>query len=147
MISAPVFFPFSNHSNEWSKLLFFFFFGHSKICGDVFKCLNGHFCIHVHGWVCKNVECFHRSSCVMMLIWLLAELWESSAVLVLLIKTWWGKQKTFRLLHLSSSLFLCLSADAFKPPQRSVEKPFRLCVSDVFKGQHGNRHKSKMYKI
>uniref|UniRef100_A0A8C2BAJ2 HBS1-like protein n=1 Tax=Cyprinus carpio TaxID=7962 RepID=A0A8C2BAJ2_CYPCA len=24
--------------------------------------------------------------------------------------------------------------DAFKPPQRSVEKPFRLCVSDVFKG-------------
>ncbi|XP_051515312.1 HBS1-like protein isoform X1 [Myxocyprinus asiaticus] len=23
--------------------------------------------------------------------------------------------------------------DAFKPPQRSVEKPFRLCVSDVFK--------------
>ncbi|XP_048035244.1 LOW QUALITY PROTEIN: HBS1-like protein [Megalobrama amblycephala] len=25
--------------------------------------------------------------------------------------------------------------DAFKPPQRSVEKPFRLCVSDVFKDQ------------
>uniref|UniRef100_A0A8C6U7A9 HBS1-like protein n=1 Tax=Neogobius melanostomus TaxID=47308 RepID=A0A8C6U7A9_9GOBI len=24
--------------------------------------------------------------------------------------------------------------DAFKPPQRSVDKPFRLCVSDVFKG-------------
>lgn len=26
-------------------------------------------------------------------------------------------------------------ADSFKAPQRSVEKPFRLCVSDVFKGQ------------
>ncbi|KAH0622321.1 hypothetical protein JD844_024514 [Phrynosoma platyrhinos] len=25
--------------------------------------------------------------------------------------------------------------DSFKPPQRSVEKPFRLCVSDVFKDQ------------
>ncbi|KAJ8409659.1 hypothetical protein AAFF_G00217180 [Aldrovandia affinis] len=25
--------------------------------------------------------------------------------------------------------------DAFKPPQRSVDKPFRLCVSDVFKDQ------------
>ncbi|XP_076129176.1 HBS1-like protein isoform X1 [Alosa pseudoharengus] len=25
--------------------------------------------------------------------------------------------------------------DGFKPPQRSVEKPFRLCVSDVFKDQ------------
>lgn len=26
-------------------------------------------------------------------------------------------------------------ADAFKPPQRSIDKPFRLCVSDVFKGK------------
>ncbi|XP_044532970.1 HBS1-like protein isoform X1 [Gracilinanus agilis] len=25
--------------------------------------------------------------------------------------------------------------DSFKPPQRSIEKPFRLCVSDVFKDQ------------
>uniref|UniRef100_A0A3Q3XD34 HBS1-like protein n=1 Tax=Mola mola TaxID=94237 RepID=A0A3Q3XD34_MOLML len=25
--------------------------------------------------------------------------------------------------------------DAFKPPQRSIDKPFRLCVSDVFKDQ------------
>lgn len=25
--------------------------------------------------------------------------------------------------------------DSFKPPQRSVDKPFRLCVSDVFKGK------------
>lgn len=25
-------------------------------------------------------------------------------------------------------------ADSFKPPQRSVDKPFRLCVADVFKG-------------
>lgn len=24
--------------------------------------------------------------------------------------------------------------DSFKPPQRSVDKPFRLCVADVFKG-------------
>uniref|UniRef100_A0ABI7X8Z1 HBS1-like protein n=1 Tax=Felis catus TaxID=9685 RepID=A0ABI7X8Z1_FELCA len=31
---------------------------------------------------------------------------------------------------------LCLleQIDSFKPPQRSVDKPFRLCVSDVFKG-------------
>lgn len=34
-------------------------------------------------------------------------------------------------------------ADSFKPPQRSVEKPFRLCVSDVFKGQ---RHQSTLTK-
>lgn len=27
------------------------------------------------------------------------------------------------------------SADAFRPPQRSVDKPFRMCVSDVFKGK------------
>lgn len=25
--------------------------------------------------------------------------------------------------------------DSFKPPQRSIDKPFRLCVSDVFKGE------------
>uniref|UniRef100_A0A3Q2GU50 HBS1-like protein n=1 Tax=Equus caballus TaxID=9796 RepID=A0A3Q2GU50_HORSE len=32
---------------------------------------------------------------------------------------------------------LCLleQIDSFKPPQRSVDKPFRLCVSDVFKDQ------------
>lgn len=32
------------------------------------------------------------------------------------------------------------SEDAFKAPQRSVDKPFRLCVSDVFKGnvKYGN---------
>uniref|UniRef100_A0A8D1VHF2 HBS1-like protein n=1 Tax=Sus scrofa TaxID=9823 RepID=A0A8D1VHF2_PIG len=32
---------------------------------------------------------------------------------------------------------LCLleQIDSFKPPQRSVDKPFRLCVSDVFKGK------------
>lgn len=32
---------------------------------------------------------------------------------------------------------LCLleHIDSFKPPQRSVDKPFRLCVSDVFKDQ------------
>lgn len=32
---------------------------------------------------------------------------------------------------------LCLleQIDAFKPPQRSIDKPFRLCVSDVFKDQ------------
>ncbi|XP_021495977.1 HBS1-like protein isoform X1 [Meriones unguiculatus] len=32
---------------------------------------------------------------------------------------------------------LCLleQIDSFKPPQRSIEKPFRLCVSDVFKDQ------------
>ncbi|XP_025721466.1 HBS1-like protein isoform X2 [Callorhinus ursinus] len=31
---------------------------------------------------------------------------------------------------------LCLleQIDSFKPPQRSIDKPFRLCVSDVFKG-------------
>lgn len=32
-------------------------------------------------------------------------------------------------------LFSVLSKDAFKAPQRSVEKPFRLCVSDVYKGK------------
>uniref|UniRef100_A0A2K5NU21 HBS1 like translational GTPase n=1 Tax=Cercocebus atys TaxID=9531 RepID=A0A2K5NU21_CERAT len=32
---------------------------------------------------------------------------------------------------------LCLleQIDSFKPPQRSIDKPFRLCVSDVFKDQ------------
>lgn len=32
---------------------------------------------------------------------------------------------------------LCLleHIDSFKPPQRSIDKPFRLCVSDVFKDQ------------
>ncbi|XP_006885072.1 PREDICTED: HBS1-like protein [Elephantulus edwardii] len=32
---------------------------------------------------------------------------------------------------------LCLleQIDSFKPPQRSIDKPFRLCVSDVFKGR------------
>uniref|UniRef100_A0A8C6N4H1 HBS1-like protein n=1 Tax=Mus spicilegus TaxID=10103 RepID=A0A8C6N4H1_MUSSI len=31
---------------------------------------------------------------------------------------------------------MCLleQIDSFKPPQRSIDKPFRLCVSDVFKG-------------
>uniref|UniRef100_A0A672FL42 HBS1-like protein n=1 Tax=Salarias fasciatus TaxID=181472 RepID=A0A672FL42_SALFA len=33
-----------------------------------------------------------------------------------------------------SGLSLLEQIDAFKPPQRSVDKPFRLCVSDVFKG-------------
>lgn len=32
-------------------------------------------------------------------------------------------------------IVVVLSADQFKAPARSVEKPFRLCVSDVFKGQ------------
>jgi len=27
--------------------------------------------------------------------------------------------------------------DKFKPPQRPIDKPFRLCVSDVYKGQSG----------
>jgi len=32
---------------------------------------------------------------------------------------------------------LCLleQIDSFKPPQRSIDKPFRLCVADVFKGK------------
>lgn len=30
--------------------------------------------------------------------------------------------------------YIDLFTDCFKPPQRSVDKPFRLCVSDVFKG-------------
>nr|XP_061806375.1 HBS1-like protein [Nerophis lumbriciformis] len=34
-----------------------------------------------------------------------------------------------------SGLSLLEQIDAFKPPQRSVDKPFRLCVSDVFKDQ------------
>lgn len=34
-----------------------------------------------------------------------------------------------------SGLSLVEQIDAFKPPQRSVDKPFRLCVSDVFKDQ------------
>lgn len=40
----------------------------------------------------------------------------------------------------TSSLFFSPSKDAFKAPQRSVDKPFRLCVSDVFKGnvKYGN---------
>lgn len=39
----------------------------------------------------------------------------------------------FVTLFLSAVLFLSVK-DAFKAPQRSVDKPFRLCVSDVFKG-------------
>lgn len=31
--------------------------------------------------------------------------------------------------------FVLSPIDSFKPPQRSVDKPFRLCVSDVFKGK------------
>ncbi|XP_061609187.1 HBS1-like protein isoform X3 [Phyllopteryx taeniolatus] len=34
-----------------------------------------------------------------------------------------------------SGLSLLEQIDAFRPPQRSVDKPFRLCVSDVFKDQ------------
>lgn len=37
-------------------------------------------------------------------------------------------------------VFLPPSEDAFKAPQRSVDKPFRLCVSDVFKGKIKNDH-------
>lgn len=37
---------------------------------------------------------------------------------------------------LKLNLALCLFLpDSFKPPQRSIDKPFRLCVSDVFKGE------------
>ncbi|XP_019751812.1 HBS1-like protein isoform X5 [Hippocampus comes] len=34
-----------------------------------------------------------------------------------------------------SGLSLLEQIDAFRPPQRSVDKPFRMCVSDVFKDQ------------
>lgn len=33
-------------------------------------------------------------------------------------------------------LFVIFLLDSFKSPQRSIDKPFRLCVSDVFKGKH-----------
>ena len=29
-------------------------------------------------------------------------------------------------------------ADNFKPPKRELEKPFRFCVSDVYKGKKVN---------
>ena len=38
-------------------------------------------------------------------------------------------------LKLNVSIFTIFFPDSFKPPQRSIDKPFRLCVSDVFKGK------------
>lgn len=41
----------------------------------------------------------------------------------------------FFLLFVLCPGFFLSPTDAFKPPQRSIDKPFRLCVSDVFKGR------------
>uniref|UniRef100_A0A3P8ZKW8 HBS1-like protein n=1 Tax=Esox lucius TaxID=8010 RepID=A0A3P8ZKW8_ESOLU len=45
------------------------------------------------------------------------------------------KSKVLELTSWYSGPCLLDQIDSFKPPQRSVDKPFRLCVSDVFKDQ------------
>lgn len=41
----------------------------------------------------------------------------------------------FLLISSSFDFLFTWPVDAFKPPQRCTDKPFRLCVSDVFKGE------------
>ncbi|XP_058027413.1 HBS1-like protein isoform X3 [Ahaetulla prasina] len=45
------------------------------------------------------------------------------------------KSQTSELAKWYTGKCLLEQIDSFKPPQRSVDKPFRLCVSDVFKDQ------------
>ncbi|XP_053300691.1 HBS1-like protein isoform X1 [Pleuronectes platessa] len=45
------------------------------------------------------------------------------------------RSSVFQLTSWYSGFSLMEQIDAFKAPQRSVDKPFRLCVSDVFKDQ------------